>query len=63
MVSDSRWLYSNNIGQQGENKFVIACEALGYSCLKSSTQEDIELHIDYWVTRPQGNTSVDVIGQ
>jgi hypothetical protein len=63
MVSDSRWLYSNNIGQQGENKFVIACEALGYSCLKSSTQEDIELHIDYWVTRPQGNTSVDVKGQ
>jgi len=63
MVSDARWAQSREVGKQGEESFVLACEALGYRCRKSSRQEDIELHIDYWVTRPQGETSVDVKGQ
>lgn len=63
MVSDARWAQSREVGQQGEDRFVLACEALGYRCRKSSRQEDIELHIDYWITRPQGETSVDVKGQ
>jgi hypothetical protein len=62
MVSNERRKYSNQMGDITAQRFVEACEAIGYSCEKSDRNTDIYDHIDYFVTRLQGTTSVDVKG-
>ena len=61
-VSNERRQYSNQIGDITAKRFVEACEAIGYSCEKSDLNTDIYDHIDYFVTRLNGTTSVDVKG-
>jgi len=62
-VSRGRWSYSRREGTRSEDKFVAACQARGYETKKSSKEEDINLHIDYYVMRKGRKTvSVDVKG-
>ena len=62
-VSKGRWGYSRKEGTRSEDKFVAACIQRGYETKKSSRDEDIHLHIDYYVTRGSRSTvSVDVKG-
>ena len=61
-VSNERRQYSNQVGDITAKRFVEACEAIGYSCEKSDRNTDIYDHIDYFVTRLNGTTSVDVKG-
>jgi hypothetical protein len=62
MISKDRRNYSVQVGDMTEKRFVEACEAIGYSCEKSDRNTDIYDHIDYFVTRLNGTTSVDVKG-
>lgn len=62
-VSKGRWSYSRKEGTRSEDKFVAACIQRGYETKKSSKEQDIHLHIDYYVTRGSRSTvSVDVKG-
>jgi len=51
VVSQHRRTYSNQQGNDAARRFVDACKAIGYSVKKSTREEDIYDHIDYWVTR------------
>ena len=62
MVSSQRWSDSDHLGRVSAQRFVDACAAIGYQCRQSTRHEDINYHIDYWVMRPGGQTSVDVKG-
>lgn len=62
MISNERRVYSNQVGDLTAQRFVDACEAIGYTCEKSDRNTDIYDHIDYFVTRLNGTTSVDVKG-
>ena len=63
IVSRGRWNYSRKEGTRSEDRFVSACEARGYTTKKSTREEDINLHIDYYVDRGQREAvSVDVKG-
>lgn len=62
-VQNSRWKYSKEVGSKTEDKFVLACQTRGDTVHKSSREEDIKLHIDYYVIRKdQSKVSVDVKG-
>lgn len=61
-ISQGRRNYSNQVGDMTAQRFVEACEAIGYACEKSDRNTDIYDHIDYFVTRLNGTTSVDVKG-
>lgn len=62
-VSRGRWSYSRKEGTRSEDKFIAACIQRGYKTKKSSREEDINLHIDYYVNRGSRSTvSVDVKG-
>lgn len=62
-VSRGRWSYSRQEGARSEDRFVTACNARGYTTKKSTRDEDINLHIDYYVDRGQREAvSVDVKG-
>jgi hypothetical protein len=62
-VQRSRWKYSKEVGLRTEDKFVSACQSRGDNVTKSSRDEDIKLHIDYYVMRKdQSTVSVDVKG-
>jgi hypothetical protein len=50
-VSAHRRKYSQEEGDKAANKFVKACEAIGYKARKSTDKEDMYDHIDYWVKR------------
>ena len=62
MISKERRDYSAQVGNMTEKRFVEACEAIGYACEKTDRNTDIYDHIDYFVTRLNGTTSVDVKG-
>lgn len=63
MVSQDRRDYSWNEGRNSEKKFKESCERVGYSVRKSSKEDDIDKHIDFYITRTNGTfTSVDVKG-
>jgi hypothetical protein len=62
MISNERRQYSNQVGDITAKRFVEACEAIGYACTKSDRNTDIYDHIDYFVTRQNDETSVDVKG-
>lgn len=62
MISRERRDYSAQVGNMTEKRFVEACEAIGYACEKTDRNTDIYDHIDYFVTRLNGTTSVDVKG-
>ena len=62
-VSNERWDYSWKEGTRIEKKFVTACTGKGYEIKKSTKEEDINLHIDFYVNRKTKPTvSVDVKG-
>lgn len=62
MISDNRREHSNNIGTKAEQLFVSACSKIGYKCIKTDKNTDIYDHIDFYIERPNGTTSVDVKG-
>jgi hypothetical protein len=62
MVSKERRQYSNQMGDITAQRFVEACDAIGYTCMKSDRNTDIYDHIDYFVARVNDETSVDVKG-
>jgi hypothetical protein len=62
MISESRRNYSKEIGNNTEDLFVSACTKLGYACTKTNASIDIFDHIDFYIDRPSGRTSVDVKG-
>jgi hypothetical protein len=51
VVTQGRRDYSNSKGNESARRFVDACRAIGYETRKSSREEDIYDHIDYWVKR------------
>ena len=51
VVSQHRRTYSNQQGNESARRFVDACRAIGYETRKSTREEDIYDHIDYWVKR------------
>lgn len=62
MISKERRQYSNQVGDLTAQRFVDACNAIGYTCMKSDRDTDIYDHIDYFVARVNDETSVDVKG-
>jgi len=50
-VSQKRRQYSNQQGNEAVRRFIDACGAIGYSVKKSTREEDIYDHIDFWVLR------------
>lgn len=58
MVSKSRWAYSFSEGKKAEERFTQLMVERGNTCIKSSRQDDITKHIDYYVN----GIGVDVKG-
>lgn len=63
IISDGRREYSKTIGDKTEAMFIAACNKIGYKCIKTDKKVDIYDHIDFYVERPNGLTSVDVKGK
>ena len=63
MIQKSRKDYSKKIGDDTEDLFVSACTKLVYACTKTNASTDIFDHIDFYIDRPSGRTSVDVKGK
>jgi len=66
-VTKGRREYSNRQGNESVRRFIDACRVIGYETRKSSREEDIFDHIDYWVKRrnyknEQIESGVDVKG-
>lgn len=62
-VSNGRWNYSRKEGNKSESRFVDACIEKGYKVEKSTRQDDMHKHIDYYVKRNGRDTvGVDVKG-
>ena len=63
MVSKRRYESAYKRGRESERKFVEACENVGYVARKSSKEDDIYKHIDFYIHRTNGTvSSVDVKG-
>jgi hypothetical protein len=62
VTSNSRRRYSNSTGRVAEVRFVRAAENLGIEVTKSSRQDDIYNHVDYWLTHDDKRCGVDVKG-
>jgi len=58
MVSGARYRYSFNEGNKAEDKFLKLMLERDNSCVKSSTQDDINKHIDFYVN----DIGIDVKG-
>jgi len=62
-LSKERIDFSNYQGSKSQNLFVKLCNSIGYKCTKSTKNQDIYQHIDFWIERTDGTTtSVDVKG-
>ncbi len=63
MLSQKRKAYSGSTGRVAEVRFVRAAEALGLQVQKSSRNEDINDHVDYWLKHNSASRwGVDVKG-
>ncbi len=62
MVTNGRRQYSKQQGDLAEQRFIEACENIGYQVKKATAKEDIYDHIDYWVLRREKWYGVDVKG-
>ena len=63
MLSQKRRAYSGSTGRVAEVRFVRAAEELGLTVQKSSRDDDIHRHVDYWLAYDsKGNWGVDVKG-
>ena len=51
VVTQHRRTYSNQQGNDAARRFVDACRSIGYETRKSTREEDMYDHIDYWVKR------------
>jgi len=51
VVTQHRRTYSNQQGNDAARRFVDACRSIGYQTRKSTREEDMYDHIDYWVKR------------
>ena len=49
LSSESHIERSIAVGSEGESKFILACELNNIKCTKSSKQDDIFNHVDYWI--------------
>ena len=49
LSSESHIQKSILVGSEGESKFIIACNLNKIQCKKSSEQDDIFNHVDYWI--------------
>ena len=63
MLSQNRRAYSGSTGRVAEVRFVRAAEALGLQVKKSSRNDDIHNHVDYWLAHNSASRwGVDVKG-
>jgi len=63
MLSQNRRAYSGSTGRVAEVRFVRAAEGLGLNVTKSSREEDMREHVDYWLAfNKKGKWGVDVKG-
>lgn len=63
MVTNKRRAYSGSTGRVAEVRFVRAAEHMGLHVTKSSSKEDINDHVDYWLAyNGNGKWGVDVKG-
>jgi hypothetical protein len=53
-------MMTNEIEVKNESEFKRACESIGYECIKTSEQVAKLQHVDFYVKRPEGLTSVYV---
>jgi hypothetical protein len=51
---------SREMGDLSESRFKEMCRLNGWQCIKSSKQDDMYKHIDFYVTTDNGEMSVDV---
>lgn len=58
MVSKGRWAYSFSEGKKAEQKFLDLMVARGNTCVKTSRNEDMQKHIDFYVN----DIGIDVKG-
>ena len=50
MISQNRRKYSSATGRVAEVRFVRAALRLGFQVAKGSKKDDVQLHIDYWLS-------------
>lgn len=63
MISKARRTYSGATGRVAEVRFLRSAEGLGLRVMKSSKEEDIFQHVDYWLSmNNKGRWGVDVKG-
>lgn len=63
MINHSRKKYSSTTGRVAEVRFTRCAKHLGFGVLKSTDQDDMYLHIDYWLSKDgEGRWGVDVKG-
>ena len=63
MISQNRRKYSSATGRTAELRFKRCAKNLGFSVRKSQDEDDIYLHIDYWLSKDgEGKWGVDVKG-
>lgn len=63
MISQTRRKYSSRTGLIAETRFKRSAEKLGLKVMKSQKNEDIHMHVDYWLSHEGGvNHGVDVKG-
>lgn len=63
VIRNERKEYSDKVGWDTQDMFVAACNKVGYTCVKTNENQDINEHIDYIVTRTNNTTtSIDIKG-